>query len=469
MWLAPPLQINALSAVLILFFGFFFVTVSARITGEIGSSSNPISGMVVGTLLVTCLVYLLLGWTRPEDRYAALTTAAIVGIAASNGGTTAQDLKTAFLVGGTPRNQQIGLFVGVLTSALFIGGTLAFLNLGATVIVPEPHPGVHPAHLAAGATYAQLNVPIRLNERSMEAAGLTRAQLAAALWARGYELHETPSAATDELRSFAHLDPHGPASLELRTERGWVKLAALGELGTPSERRYGVGYARGEPGLPPGKYLLDADGQVQYVVDPGIGGRISEHLGQKLTRYDAPKARLFSLIIDGILTQQLPWNLVLLGVFLSLMLELCGVSSLPFAVGVYLPISTSAPIFVGGTVRHLVDRKRTSAESEFSPGTLLASGYIAGGSIGGVLLALLAIPGGGEYLGKVDLPALLHGRGPGWLQRFLNALWDTGPQHSPWISSFWAVGWFAVLVVYLAWTAQSRPASSGPQEPARTA
>ena len=95
-WLAPPLHVNLVSALLIVVAGFFFVTVSSRITGEIGSSSNPISGMTVATLLLTCLVYLVLGWTSPEDRFMALTTAAIVGIAASNGGTTAQDLKTAY-------------------------------------------------------------------------------------------------------------------------------------------------------------------------------------------------------------------------------------------------------------------------------------------------------------------------------------------------------------------------------------
>ncbi|MBC8085585.1 MAG: OPT/YSL family transporter, partial [Hymenobacter sp.] len=112
------------------------------------------------------------------------------------------------------------------------------------------------------------------------------------------------------------------------------------------------------------------------------------------SRYDAPKARLFSLIIDGILTQKLPWTLVLLGVFIALMLELCGVSSLPFAVGVYLPISTSAPIFCGGIVRYIVDRVRggKEAESEFSPGMLISSGYIAGGAIAGVVLAMFAIP-----------------------------------------------------------------------------
>ncbi|HZX41142.1 MAG TPA: OPT/YSL family transporter, partial [Myxococcaceae bacterium] len=145
-WLAPPLHVNLVSALVILVAGFVFVTVSARITGEIGSSSNPISGMTVATLLTTCFLYLLLGWTSPDDRFMALTTAAIVCIAASNGGTTAQDLKTAQLVGATPSRQQIAIFVGVVTSAVFIGPVLAAVNRGATMTVPESHPGVRVTH-----------------------------------------------------------------------------------------------------------------------------------------------------------------------------------------------------------------------------------------------------------------------------------------------------------------------------------
>src|SRR3954467_8739272 len=125
----------------------------------------------------------------------------------------------------------------------------------------------------------------------------------------------------------------------------------------------------------------------RYLAD---GGKLAYHL-REVKKLDAPKASLFALIIDGILTRKLPWSLVLVGVMLSLVMELCGVASLPFAVGVYLPISTSVPIFVGGAIRWLVDRKRKgSGDEEFSPGTLLSSGYIAGGAIAGLVAALVA-------------------------------------------------------------------------------
>jgi putative OPT family oligopeptide transporter len=131
-WLAPVLQINLVSAVLIVLFGFFFVTVSSRITGEIGSSSNPISGMTVATLLLTCGLFVLVGWTGVEYKAMALTTAALVCVAASNGGTISQDLKTGYLVGATPRLQQIAILVGVVTSAIVIGATLLLLNESAS-------------------------------------------------------------------------------------------------------------------------------------------------------------------------------------------------------------------------------------------------------------------------------------------------------------------------------------------------
>lgn len=111
--------------------------------------------------------------------------------------------------------------------------------------------------------------------------------------------------------------------------------------------------------LSPGKYLVNDQGAVTYLVDPGINGSLNKRDdGSNVTKYEAPKARLMSLIIDGILTQKLPWGLVLLGAALALVLELCGISALPFAVGVYLPISASTPIFIGGVVRWLVERKK---------------------------------------------------------------------------------------------------------------
>src|SRR5690349_855053 len=155
---------------------------------------------------------------------------------------------------------------------------------------------------------------------------------------------------------------------------------------------------------PPGRYLVNAQGQPIYLADPGINGIYDKVPGTNNTvaKFTAPKATLMSYIIKGILSRQLPWGLVLLGVFITIVLELSGVPSLAFAVGVYLPISTSAPIFVGGVVRWLVDKylrkkpenarlteEQMAAETDKSPGVLLASGYIAGATLAGVIFAFL--------------------------------------------------------------------------------
>lgn len=306
---APVLQINAASAVLIVLFAFFFVTVSSRITGEIGSSSNPISGMTVATLLITCLLFWLVGWTGISYRAMALSTAAIVCVAASVAGATSQDLKTGFLLGSTPRAQQIAIFVGVLTSAVFIGWTLLGINKAYT-------------------TYRAVDYP--------------------AYTAPTLDAHESH-------------DGHD------------YRVAHVLE---PTDTASGI--------IPTGRYLADGDGKLRFLIDPGIGGTDPDK-----PKLDAPKARLFSLIIDGILTQKLPWGLVLLGVCIALIIELLGVSSLPFAVGLYLPLSTSAPIYVGGLLRGFADRRSGSseAEAESSPGVLMASGLIAGGAIAGLVAA----------------------------------------------------------------------------------
>ena len=149
-------------------------------------------------------------------------------------------------------------------------------------------------------------------------------------------------------------------------------------------------------GVPPGKYLVDpATREIRYVVDPGIGGRVREYEGRRLTRLDSPKATLMAFIADGILTHRLPWALVLIGVFLAIAIELTGVQSLPVAVGVYLPITTSAGMFAGGIVRWLVERRarsdnRSLADIESGPGVLFSSGLIAGGAIGGIVIAAIA-------------------------------------------------------------------------------
>ena len=238
-----PMQGNFLAAILVIVFGFLFVTVSSRITGLIGTSSNPISGMTIATLILTCLLFVMLGWTGDAYGPIAISVGAIVCIAAANGGGTSQDLKTGYLVGATPIYQQIGLVIGVVTSALVIGWTTMYLH-----------------------------------------------------------------------------------------------------------QVFGIG---------------------------------SKDIA-------APQATLMATIIKGLLSQNLPWGLVLVGVFISIGLELCGIRSLSFAVGSYLPIATTAPIFVGGLVRGYVERKTgTRDESEVSSGTLFSSGLIAGGSLCGILYAVL--------------------------------------------------------------------------------
>ena len=156
---------------------------------------------------------------------------------------------------------------------------------------------------------------------------------------------------------------------------------------------------------PEGKYLVDAAGTPVYLVDPGINGRhrYTPDGQRDIAKFDAPKATLMSYIIKGILNRELPWGLVLLGVMIAIVLEMASVPSLAFAVGVYLPLSASSPIFIGGMVRWLADRYVQSkpanqgltadqlvAEGDRSPGVLLASGYIAGGAIAGIVIAFLA-------------------------------------------------------------------------------
>ncbi len=457
-WLAPPLHLNLFSALLVLVAAFFFVTVSARITGEIGSSSSPTSGMTVATLLSTCLLYLLLGWTSPADRFMALTTAAIVGMAASNGGTTAQDLKTAYLVGATPSRQQIAILVGVVTSALCVGPVLAAVNRGATATVPEVHPGVRVTH-PSEERVLQREFPFQPAPETLSRAGLSGEELFRQLWGRGLEVRLDAAGSPVALRTFrGDLQLPGIGAEEVRgTER--LRLDALAPVAAPSERQLQAGFVRNDAPIPTGKYLSTADGTIEYVVDPGIGGRVDEIHGVKLTRYEAPKARLFSLIVDGVLTRKLPWDLVLLGVALAFMLEMAGVAALPFAVGVYLPISTSAPLFVGGVVRWWVDRRGARPESDASPGTLLSSGYIAGGSLAGVVINLLHIPEGG-WMDALDVPARLAGH-PGWLPRLVEALGDS-PRAHPAASLIFGLVVFGALAVHLGRVALGTREAEGP-------
>lgn len=246
----PGLPVNWLSSVMIVVFGFFFVTVSSRIVGLIGSSSNPISGMTIATLMATALIFVGIGWSGDAYQPIALVVGSIVCIASANAGATSQDLKTGFIVGATPIKQQLGLLIGVLVSVVAIGFTLMLLN--------------------------------------------------------------------------------------------------------------------------------DAI---------GIGEPTAEHAKP----LPAPQATLMSTVIKGLLSNDLPWGLVIIGMGISAVVELCGISSLAFAVGAYLPLSSTTPIFIGGMVKWLSDKitKRKGEESDIGSGALFSSGLIAGGSLTGILIAFL--------------------------------------------------------------------------------
>ncbi len=323
-----------LGAALVLGFGFLFVTVSSRLTGEIGSSSNPISGMTVSTLALTCLIFLALGMTSPAESVLALSIGAVVCIASSNGGTTSQDLKTGFLVGGTPIYQQWAILIGALSSALVIGFILLIFNQVGTVVTSN--------------------------------------------------------------KEFIPEVTLSPAQYEALTERV-----------TYQGTEYRVWRAR--PGnaenAKPGKYYVDESRRVVFLEDPAITGRVKQRdNGEEVKmKFDAPKTAVIGIIINGVLEQKLNWGLVLIGAMLAVGLELCGVGSLAFAVGVYIPMQYTFPIFLGGITRWLVERSSKPstttqdeasaiAETETGPGVLLSSGYIAGGTIAGVLIAFLELP-----------------------------------------------------------------------------
>src|SRR5262245_47257292 len=266
-----PFPGSLLMSLLIVVFGFFFVTVSSRIVGIIGTSSNPISGMTIATLMATCIVFVVIGWKGDVYQAVALCVGAIVCVAAANAGATSQDLKTGYIVGATPRSQQWGFIIGVVTSAFVIAVTLFVLDQ----------------------TY------------------------------RGSELH-------------------------------------------------------------------------------GIGG----------PKMPAPQATLMATIIKGLLAQNLPWAPVLVGVFLAFMAQLSGAHALSWAVGACLPVSTTAPIWVGGMMKYFVDAMRrrkegvAKEESELSSGMLYATGLVAGGSLGGVLIAFMAFFG--DRVLKMERPTLLE-------------------------------------------------------------
>lgn len=257
-----------LIGILVIIFGALFVTVSSRIVGLIGSSNNPISGMTIATVMGTSLIFLSVGWTGQSYEPLVLVVGGMICIAAANAGATSQDLKSGYIVGATPRNQQIALFVGAIVSSIVIGLTVKFLDKPTTEMLSQ---GIHHA------------------------------------------------------------------------------------IGTE--------------------------------------------------KYPAPQATLMATLIKGILSQNLDWQYVFAGVFLAITMELCGIKSLSFAVGAYLPLATTLPIFIGGAIRGIVEMKQskegkvTSAdEDELGKGNLFATGLVAGGAVAGVVIAFVAGSESGDKL-----------------------------------------------------------------------
>lgn len=270
-----------LIGVLIVVFGFFFVTVSSRIVGLVGTSNNPISGMTIATLMGTCLIFTSIGWSGKFYEPLALVVGGMICIAAANAGGTSQDLKTGYIVGATPKYQQLALFIGAIVSSVAIGLVVNVLD------TPTPE-----------------------------------------------------------------------------------------------------------------------------MIDQGLKHAIGSD------RYPAPQATLMATLAKGILSFNLDWQFVIVGVFIAVTLELCGIKALAFAIGLYLPLSTTLPIFAGGAVKGYIDwraerRNERLEDDELGRGSLFATGLIAGGALTGVIVAILAVffP---DLMGSLNLEHLLvNGLGTG--------------------------------------------------------
>ena len=249
-WIVPAIPVTLLGACIIVVFGFFFATVSSRMVGLVGSSNNPVSGMAIATLLISTLILKSLGQTGIEGMTGAIAIGSVICVIAALAGDTSQDLKTGYLLGATPKKQQIGELIGILASALAIGGVLYLLHKA---------------------------------------------------W--GYGSEEIP----------------------------------------------------------------------------------------------APQATLMKMIVEGIMGGQLPWNLVFIGVFIALAIEIVGVPVMPFAVGLYLPIQLNACIMIGGLVNLFMNRRKNvdqkTKDLQLNDGTLYCAGMIAGEGLVGIALAILAVFG----------------------------------------------------------------------------
>ena len=249
LWLVPAIPLNLFTALIVIVFGFFFATVSSRMVGLIGSSNNPVSGMAIATLLISTLLLKATGTDGIEGMTAAIVIGGVICVVAAIAGDTSQDLKTGFLVGATPRRQQIGELIGVAVSAVAIGAILYLLSMA---------------------------------------------------WG-GYGSNDLP----------------------------------------------------------------------------------------------APQAILMKMIVEGVMGGNLPWNLVLSGVFIAIVVEVLGIPVLPFAIGLYLPIYLSVPMMLGGLLRWFLEKRKYSSDkvkdNVVQSGVLYSSGLIAGEGIVGILLAVLAI------------------------------------------------------------------------------
>lgn len=336
-WLTPMFEMPLVGALMILGFGFLFSVVSSRVTGEVGSTSNPLSGMTIAVLMGTCGIFLLAGWGDPVHKKLALMIGAIVCIAVSQAGTCSQDLKTGFLVGATPVRQQGTLVIGVLTSVMAVGWTAYGLNLAST-------------------RDEAVGKPFVVAEKLLE----------------------------------------GRQRVEVRPEEG--KPAAAGEQILV---RLTLADFPADQKLEPGNYLVDPTSrQVMFRRHDGIGGE----------RLSAPQASLMATVIDGILDQKLPWDLILIGAAIAIFMELLGIGSLTFAVGLYLKVQYTMPVFLGGLVRKVSDRiyRRVPDADEEPEGTLYSSGLIAGAAILGVFAAMQGfLPGFNEDTGLVPGLAFL--------------------------------------------------------------
>lgn len=259
-WLLPQIPVTILGAVLIVVFGFFFATVSSRMVGLVGSSNNPVSGMAIATLLFATLCLKATGDSNVHGMMGAISIGSVICIVAAMAGDTSQDLKTGYILGATPKKQQIGELLGAVISAFTIGGVLVLLDLA------------------------------------------------------------------------------------------W-----------------------------------------------GFGS----------TDLSAPQATLMKMIVEGVMNGNLPWALVFIGVFIAIVIEILGISVLPVAIGLYLPLELTATIMVGGVLRWFVDKKQVSGEKnkDASSGILFCSGLIAGEGLVGILLAVLAVL---QVADKIDLSGRIN-------------------------------------------------------------